>query len=154
MQQPPAQVLFSNTAGGSLSCYAEGQPPPTLTWVLSDGSTLRDIPSLQNINTQFTRGLLLDTTRQEETDSRTSGNIQGSYFSSYAAGHTNYFSGYPTSSVFENLPTHHSYEGHTNHNYGEEAVQEQVAGGYNSTLTLTPFRPDQYRHAVHVNTYR
>ncbi|GJQ66650.1 hypothetical protein Trydic_g4619 [Trypoxylus dichotomus] len=47
LQEPPHRVEFSNSSGGKVDCSAHGSPPPDVEWVLSDGSTVRQIPDLR-----------------------------------------------------------------------------------------------------------
>ena len=63
----------------------------------------------------------------------------------FKGGIVGYMNEYPASTGFEDggQPTRFSHH------------QDQFSsGGQNSTLTLMPFRPDQYRHDAHVNSYR
>ncbi|KAK9708597.1 hypothetical protein QE152_g27126 [Popillia japonica] len=47
LQEPPHRVEFSNSSGGRVDCSAHGSPPPEVEWVLSDGSTVRQISDLR-----------------------------------------------------------------------------------------------------------
>ncbi|XP_037893809.1 Down syndrome cell adhesion molecule-like protein Dscam2 isoform X2 [Glossina fuscipes] len=49
IQEPPPRLLFSNDTGTQVSCTAHGNPPPVVSWVLSDGTMATQVPGLRKI---------------------------------------------------------------------------------------------------------
>ncbi|KNC24948.1 hypothetical protein FF38_07342 [Lucilia cuprina] len=49
IQEPPSRLLFSNDTGTQVSCTAHGNPPPVVSWVLSDGTMATQVPGLRNV---------------------------------------------------------------------------------------------------------
>ncbi|KAI9579077.1 hypothetical protein GQX74_014694 [Glossina fuscipes] len=47
IQEPPPRLLFSNDTGTQVSCTAHGNPPPVVSWVLSDGTMATQVPGLR-----------------------------------------------------------------------------------------------------------
>ncbi|KAL5284148.1 hypothetical protein ACFFRR_006432 [Megaselia abdita] len=47
IQEPPAHVIFSNDTGTHLSCSAQGNPTPSVSWILKDGSKVTSVPGLR-----------------------------------------------------------------------------------------------------------
>ncbi len=45
--EPPNKVIYLNSSGESVHCAAMGNPRPTISWVLSDGTTVQDLPGLR-----------------------------------------------------------------------------------------------------------
>lgn len=54
--EPPARLDLTNRAGGRLECSARGIPPPSILWVLGDGSPLT---SYTNLRYQLPNGTLM-----------------------------------------------------------------------------------------------
>uniref|UniRef100_A0A1A9UEN8 Ig-like domain-containing protein n=1 Tax=Glossina austeni TaxID=7395 RepID=A0A1A9UEN8_GLOAU len=48
IQEPPPRLLFSNDTGTQVSCTAHGNPPPVVSWVLSDGTMATQVPGLSS----------------------------------------------------------------------------------------------------------
>ncbi|XP_059217414.1 cell adhesion molecule Dscam2 [Stomoxys calcitrans] len=46
LQEPPSRLLFGNDTGSQASCTAHGNPPPIVSWVLSDGTMATQVPGL------------------------------------------------------------------------------------------------------------
>ncbi|XP_034252490.1 Down syndrome cell adhesion molecule-like protein Dscam2 [Thrips palmi] len=49
IQEPANKVDFSNSSGVTVLCAAHGDPPPTLSWLLDDGSVAADVPRLRRM---------------------------------------------------------------------------------------------------------
>lgn len=49
IQEPPAHVIFSNDTGTHLSCSAQGNPTPSVSWILKDGSIVTPVPGLRYV---------------------------------------------------------------------------------------------------------
>ncbi|XP_073816744.1 Down syndrome cell adhesion molecule 3 isoform X3 [Musca autumnalis] len=49
LQEPPSRLLFGNDTGSQASCTAHGNPPPIVSWVLSDGTMATQVPGLRKI---------------------------------------------------------------------------------------------------------
>ncbi|GAB6033412.1 Down syndrome cell adhesion molecule-like protein 1 [Chamberlinius hualienensis] len=68
LRQPQANVDFSNVTGGRVDCVADGQPRPSLSWILNDGSKVDD--SIQSSNSLrrvlFNGSLLFSPFRAED----------------------------------------------------------------------------------------
>ncbi|TMW46959.1 hypothetical protein DOY81_007961, partial [Sarcophaga bullata] len=47
LQEPPSRLLFSNDTGTQISCTAHGNPPPVISWVLTDGTMATQVPGLR-----------------------------------------------------------------------------------------------------------
>ncbi|KAG8194565.1 hypothetical protein JTE90_013308 [Oedothorax gibbosus] len=45
--EPATKVIFLNSSGESVHCAALGNPRPSITWVLADGTPVMDIPGLR-----------------------------------------------------------------------------------------------------------
>lgn len=45
--EPPNKVIFLNSSGESVHCAAMGNPRPTISWVLADGTAVQDLPGLR-----------------------------------------------------------------------------------------------------------
>ncbi|GFY74684.1 down syndrome cell adhesion molecule-like protein Dscam2 [Trichonephila inaurata madagascariensis] len=45
--EPPNKVIFLNSSGESVHCAALGNPRPSITWVLADGTAVQDLPGLR-----------------------------------------------------------------------------------------------------------
>ncbi|CAB3241319.1 unnamed protein product [Arctia plantaginis] len=56
--EPDARVQYAAARGVSVRCAARGHPPPTVTWLADDGTTLRDIPSVKRIHSNGTLEML------------------------------------------------------------------------------------------------
>uniref|UniRef100_A0A1I8N7N2 Uncharacterized protein n=1 Tax=Musca domestica TaxID=7370 RepID=A0A1I8N7N2_MUSDO len=50
LQEPPSRLLFGNDTGSQASCTAHGNPPPIVSWVLSDGTMATQVPGLRKIS--------------------------------------------------------------------------------------------------------
>ncbi|XP_049852938.1 Down syndrome cell adhesion molecule-like protein Dscam2 [Schistocerca gregaria] len=49
LQEPPHRADFSNSTGVALQCSAHGNPPPRISWLVSDGSEALDVPGLRQL---------------------------------------------------------------------------------------------------------
>uniref|UniRef100_T1JA70 Down syndrome cell adhesion molecule-like protein Dscam2 n=1 Tax=Strigamia maritima TaxID=126957 RepID=T1JA70_STRMM len=49
LTEPPHSVEFSNSTGANIVCRAEGSPPPSVSWVLADGSGVGNVPNLREV---------------------------------------------------------------------------------------------------------
>nr|XP_026487099.1 Down syndrome cell adhesion molecule-like protein Dscam2 [Vanessa tameamea] len=47
--EPPALVRYASSAGTRVQCAARGDPPPRLSWLADDGSTLSDAPGVRRV---------------------------------------------------------------------------------------------------------
>lgn len=47
LQEPPPNLLFGNDTGAQAKCAAHGNPPPVVSWVIHDGTTVSQIPGLR-----------------------------------------------------------------------------------------------------------
>ncbi|CAB3256151.1 unnamed protein product [Arctia plantaginis] len=56
--EPDARVQYAAARGVIVRCAARGHPPPTVTWLADDGTTLRDIPSVKRIHSNGTLEML------------------------------------------------------------------------------------------------
>ncbi|GIX67393.1 down syndrome cell adhesion molecule-like protein Dscam2 [Caerostris extrusa] len=45
--EPPNKVIFLNSSGESVHCAALGNPRPSISWVLADGTAVTDLPGLR-----------------------------------------------------------------------------------------------------------
>ncbi|KAF8795949.1 Down syndrome cell adhesion molecule-like [Argiope bruennichi] len=45
--EPPNKVMFLNSSGESVHCAALGNPRPSISWVLADGTAVQDLPGLR-----------------------------------------------------------------------------------------------------------
>lgn len=46
-EEPPPRVFYAMHAGVRVRCAARGQPPPVVSWLADDGTTLNDQPGLR-----------------------------------------------------------------------------------------------------------
>ncbi|XP_014291200.1 cell adhesion molecule Dscam2 isoform X4 [Halyomorpha halys] len=49
LMEPPGRAEFSNSSGGRLDCTATGSPPPLVSWLTLEGTTVTEIPGLRRI---------------------------------------------------------------------------------------------------------
>jgi len=47
LQEPPSRLVFSNDSGSKISCSAHGNPPPSVMWLLKDGTVVNGVPGLR-----------------------------------------------------------------------------------------------------------
>ncbi|EEB16562.1 conserved hypothetical protein [Pediculus humanus corporis] len=47
--EPPPKVEFSNTSGIWIDCTASGNPPPSITWISIDGSSVEDVVAVRRV---------------------------------------------------------------------------------------------------------
>lgn len=64
VQEPPNQVDFSNTTGAEIICQSRGTPLPRITWVKTDGTVIKDVPGLRQV--QDNGNLILPPFRAED----------------------------------------------------------------------------------------
>ena len=50
VQEPPNQVDFSNSTGAEIICQSRGTPLPRIKWVKMDGTVVKDVPGLRQVN--------------------------------------------------------------------------------------------------------
>lgn len=50
LQEPPREVVFSNSTGGVVNCQVEGaSPPPRVLWTFEDGTAVREVRRSPNL---------------------------------------------------------------------------------------------------------
>lgn len=47
LQEPPPNLLYSNDTGARAKCAAHGNPPPVVSWVTLDGTSVSQVPGLR-----------------------------------------------------------------------------------------------------------
>lgn len=47
LQEPISVLLFSNESGSQISCSAHGNPTPSVSWILKDGSPITSVLGLR-----------------------------------------------------------------------------------------------------------